>query len=172
MSLDTPTNSNMVVFDTRQRMNNHERDMVAFIIGREGFYGCGAQYAEAARAVLKHLDWYDENIVPVEDDEGCEHISGIWPTAGRFAFGESYDDTPEVRATLTGIAAVSKNPSFESVAILVDEFPPADVLAEMIDRAQQFCALKGFTYAGHRLLKPQYKDKTVQYVAGHLELND
>jgi hypothetical protein len=168
MSFDNP-NSNLVVFDTRQYAGNFERDMCAFIIGRAGYFGEGGEHVPAAQAVLQHLEWYDDNIVPVEDDEGCEHIVTIWPTVGRFKFGDSYDDTPEVRATLSGQAAVSTNPSYESVAILVDEFPPADVLAEMVARAQQYCALKGLTYAGHRLLAPQYKEKSVQYVAGFVE---
>lgn len=166
MSFDNPQ-SKLVVFDTRQRAGDFERDMVAFITGRESYYGTSVEIADAARAVIQHLDWYEENIVPVEDDEGCEHIATIWPTARRFAFGDSYDDTPEVRATLSGRAAVSTNPSYESIAILVEEFPPADVLAELIERAKQFCALKGLTYAGYRLLEPQYQDKTVQCLSGY-----
>lgn len=168
MSFDNPK-SNLVVFDTRQYAGNFERDMCAFIIGRAGYFGEGAEYVAEARAVLAHLEWYDENIYPVEDDEGCEHIVTIWPTAGRFKFGDSYDDTPEVRATLPPRVATSANPSYESVAILVDEFPPAEVLAEMVARAKQFCALKGLTYAGHRLLEPQYQEKSVQCVAGYHE---
>lgn len=76
MSFDNPK-SNLVVFNTRQYTGNFERDMCAFVIGRAGYFGEGAQYVAEARATLAHLEWYDENIYPVEDDEGCEHIVTI-----------------------------------------------------------------------------------------------
>lgn len=172
MAVDNPK-SHLVVFDTREYAGNFERAMCAFITGQASALGVGSSEAAVARPCLVNLAWYDKNIVPVRDRAtGYLHIVTIWPTIGRFGFGEHYDDTPEVRATLTGQAAVSTNPVYESAAIYVRKLPPADVLAEMVERAKQYCAMHHLTYAGHRLLEVQYEARPGKHVAGYLDVTN
>lgn len=172
MSADNPE-SKIVVFDTTAYAGNFEREMCAFITGQVGECQVGMEVAREIQEDLRHLAWYEHNIVHEADDHGCERPTYIWPTPGRFnnGYGGHYDDTPEVRATLDARSATANFPAYESVAIFVEALPPEDVLAEMVERAKQFCTDNNIGYKGCRLLEPRYETKHMRVVVGHDEVH-
>jgi hypothetical protein len=117
MSSDQPFNK-VIVFDTDAYAGNFEREMCAYITGRYGVCEVGKELAESVLPELGHAAWYEDHVVPEPDEHGTWRPASIWPTAG--------PNDPE-------------HP-YESVAIFVDEFPPDDVLAEMVTRALAYCA--------------------------------
>ena len=159
--------SPLVVFDTREYAGNFERDMCAFITSRTGDIFVGGEIADAVRASLKHLDWYEDYIYPREDEEGVERIVECWPTPGRVNYKGHFDFNVDTQSNFPAFVSPATHPAYESVAIMVDEFPPQDVLEEMVERAQLFCKQRGLTYAGYRLLEPQYESVQVQKVSGY-----
>jgi hypothetical protein len=171
MAVENP-NSKIVVIDTDSYSGNFEREMCAFMTGRVGECGVGEGIAEEALDELKHAQWFEEHVTDECDDHGCARPASIWPSPGRFndGYGTHFDDTAEVRATLKPQQAKANFPAYESVAVFVDELPPAEVLAEMVERAKLFCQQKGITYKGHRLFEPNHVYQQVQVVAGHTEV--
>lgn len=159
--------SNLVVFDTREYAGNFERDMCAFITSRTGDIFVGEEIADAVRDSLKHLDWYENNIYPREDEEGLERLVECWPTPGRVNYKGYFDFNDETRANFPAFVSPETHPAYHSVAILVDELPPEEVLAEMVERAQLFCKQRGLTYVGYRVLEPQYESVQVEQVSGY-----
>jgi hypothetical protein len=171
MAVDNPE-SKIVVIDTDSYAGNFEREMCAFITGQVGECHVGSGVAWEEEENIRHLSWFKDHIAQEEDDDQCARPASIWQTPGRFndGYGGHYDDTPEVRASLDPRCASARHPAYESVAIFVDELPPDEVLAEMVERAQAYCAEHGIKYRGCRLLEPQYAVKEVQVHVGHLEV--
>lgn len=171
MSANKP-NSHIVVIDTDSYSGNFERQMCAFITSRVGMCGVGTPEAVFAREQVRHLDWYEDHVTDEADDNGCERPASIWPTPRRFndGYGGHHDDTPEARAKLRASQRNAQFPAYESVAIFVDTLPPAQVLAEMVERARQFCQDRGIGYKGFRLLAPRHTTRQVRAVAGHVEV--
>lgn len=171
MAVDHPS-SKIVVIDTDSYSGNFEREMCAFMTGRFGECGVGQGIADESLEDLKHAFWFEEHVTDETDDRGCARPASIWPSPGRFndGYGSHFDDTAEVRAQLNPQQAKANFPAYESVAIFVDVLPPADVLAEMVERAKQYCLQKGIGYKGYRLFEPNHVYKQVQVVTGHTEV--
>lgn len=141
MSVETP-DAKLLVIDTGEYAGNFERRMCAYVTGQVGECQVGEEEAEKAVQVLKHLEWIEDHIQHIEDEYGCERPVSIWPTEGQMQ--------------------TARHPAYNSVAIFFDEVPPAEVLAEMVARAIEFCAKKGLAYKGYRLLEPVYQVKVVE----------
>jgi hypothetical protein len=137
MAVDHPQHK-IVVIDTNQYAGNFERQMCAFITGQIGDCGVGAELARKAEKELRHGGWFEGNIASEIDDHGNFRPTSMWPSpAGN---------------------------SCNGVAIFLEEFPPEDVLAEMVERAKQFCTTNRIKYMGCRLLEPHYEIKQVRAV--------
>lgn len=164
--------SKIIVFDTDTYAMHFHQDMCAHVTGQVGETKAGAGVAWEAVEDIQHLPWFDAHIVQVEDDDERETPVSVWPTPGRFHDGGigHHDDTPEVRATLDGARATSTLPAEESVAIFVDEFPPDDVLTEMLERAKTFCVEHRIKYLSCRFLEPTYGVEEVKVVVAHQEV--
>lgn len=162
MSAENPT-SNVFVVDTNKYAGNFEREMCAFITGQVGECGVGDGTAEEEAENIRNLPWFQDNVAQEADEHECYRPASIWPSPGRFndGYGGHHDDTPEVRASL-GKYGSAQFPAYESVAIFLEELPPQDVLAEMVERAQAYCLQNDIGYKGYRLLRPVFETITVQ----------
>ena len=121
-------NSNIIVIDTTAYAGNFERPLCAYLTNQIAECTVGDEFiTENDRP--KHLSWWEEHIHPQEDSEGSEFYRPctIWKT------GESND--------------------YHSVAIFVDEFPPQEVIDEMLERAKEFCNDTDYTYKKHEAYK-------------------
>jgi len=162
-------NCNLVVFDTRQS-SHFAREMCAFLTAQTGDPFVGEETALAARDSLRYLDWYEENVIRQEDDEGVDHIVLRWPTPGRVNYKGHQDFNDKTKANLPAFVSLESHPAYESVAIIVDELPPPAVLDELVERAKLFCLQRNLTFIGHRLLSPHYVERVVQAVTGYDEV--
>jgi len=128
-----------IVFDTNQYAGNFEREMCAYITGRYGECQVGEDIARQVQDELQHQVWYEGYIAHETDDRGCSRPAATWgDPAGR---------------------------SHTGVAIFLEEFPPDEVLAEMVARAKQFCVKNRLKLLGCRLLQPHYEVKQVHLVS-------
>jgi len=91
-----------------------------------------------SKASIKYLDWWENNISPQEDTEGSEFYRPctIWTT------GNTQD--------------------YNSVAIFVEEFPPQEVMNELLQRAKYFCEDIDKIYAEHNAYKNNNIPKVIK----------
>ena len=134
---DENVNCKIIVLDTTTYAGNFERQLCAYITCQLGDCEIGEELAKVANKELKHLDWWKENICPQESEEGSEFMRPctLWQT-------EDIDK--------------NKKTAYFSVAIFVENFPPQEVLNEMIDRAKSFCNDPAKIYTDNGLLINNY----------------
>lgn len=91
--------AHILVIDTEQYAGNFEREMCAYITGQTGQCGVGEGYALEYEDNMSHLQWWNNHIVQMPDDEEYSTLRpcAIWATPGWFnnGMGEHYRDTPE-----------------------------------------------------------------------------
>lgn len=120
----------MIVIDTTTYAGNFEREMCAYLTGQVGDCEVGSELIEKAKKEIVNLSWWEENICPQEDQEGSEFFRpcSIFITPGINNLGKTVEEGKEARP-----------PAYFSVAIFVEDFPPPEVLEEMMQRAKKFC---------------------------------
>ena len=158
----------IIVIDTTSFTGNYERELCAYLTGQVGDCGVGSELAELAEEGMKHLDWWNNNICPQESEDGSEFYRpcSIWPTEGISYLGEPVKPGERIA------------PGYFSVAIFVEEFPPEEVLQEMLERLKVFSKNpeqlyidNGFhkkldsqelTITGYRLIEPKVEKVLVE----------
>lgn len=118
---DKNFNCKIIVIDTDAYAGNFERELCAYLTGQIGDCNVGSEFLKPQN-MIKHLEWWENNISPQEDTEGSEFYRPctIWKTGETNFYG--------------------------SVAIFVEEIPPQEVLDEMIKEAKIFCRDTDFVY--------------------------
>lgn len=142
------------VVDTRQYSGNFEREMTAYVTGREGEFDTHISNIVIAIAIeMFNQEVFDKEILDELLDKKCEgtHVEyqevgcAICPTPGRTnnGAGVQTDITPE-------------NPkiydAYESVAMFFSEVPSDKLIAFMKDRAIKYGKINDLTIIGFRLL--------------------
>lgn len=145
----------LIIIDTDSYAGNFEREMCAYLTGQFADDGVGEDIGEEMRdsEEIKHIEWWDEHIAPVEDEKGSEFYRpcDIYPTEG---------------ATKT-IVFNGKNveqTEYNSVAIFTDIVPPKKVLNELVKRAKKFCENREQVYEDAGLYLPDGFDKPMTYL--------
>lgn len=118
----------MVIIDTNAYAGNFERELCAYLTGQIAECYVGREFLRSKNSI-KNLDWWNDNISPQEDTEGSEFY----------------------RPCTTWQTGNSKE--YKSVAIFVEEFPPQEVMNELLQRAKLFCADTDKIYAEHKAHK-------------------
>lgn len=101
----------IIAIDTDSYAGNFEREMCAYITNQVGGCGVGQEIAEAY--LTEYSEWFADHIR--QEDE--EHDNCYRPCA---------------------LARYNGQPN--TVEIFMDELPPDEVLASIIERAQHYCA--------------------------------
>lgn len=127
--------SKMLIIDTEQYSGNFEREMCAFITGQIGECGVGRELADKYSHEIKHLDWWEENISqqPDNSESECMRPVSIVPTPGWLnnGTGRHYRVNPDKPSS-------KGYPAYLSVAVFVENYPPAEVWKEFVERAHYF----------------------------------
>jgi len=129
-----PGDSYILLLDTDQYAGNFERELTAWLTGTIGECGIGGLQAAQAITELPVADrkWFEAHVISRTHSDGCSRPTSIWTD-------------PEGK--------------YNSVAIFMDEDPPAQILSGMSVRAKSFPSNKFFTgtpkVLGMRLLRVQ-----------------
>lgn len=146
---------NILVIDTDAYAGNFERELTAYVTGCIGDCGKGDKQAEMFVKDLGQdvLDRFEEVVMHVPDEYGCNRPTRIYPTPGFFndGLGNNYPDSewgkPGVvekynksakEAGLTN-GTPGRCPAYLSVAIYFNEIPD-DLLEIVVERTKKFCA--------------------------------
>jgi len=144
------------IIDTEQYAGNFEREMAAAMIGITGEY-----FPQQADRLA--VNCRKEMGVSVEDDnpfyeiianagEHNDHDSdsfvSLWETPGWWNDGEGghYREWQE---------GLDKYPAFLSVAVFFYEWPPDNLVTDMIRRAKKYAKDNGITITGTRIIKEE-----------------
>lgn len=100
--MNEPTSQFRLIVDTNSYSGNFERQSVAYATGQVGECGVGDTQAEHAEEDLSQevLEWWEDHVLHVADDDGCARPGNIWPTPGMFndGLGGHFPTTEEGRA--------------------------------------------------------------------------
>lgn len=140
MKQETQIDKVSFIIDTNLYSGNFDRQMCAFVTGQIGECSVGKEYIEDAEDlqdefpsmdVPRIMEWMEENILQVMDEDGICRPCTIETTPGRTNNGYGkHSDIAENNPL--------KYPAYESVAIYFGEEPPAEVLSFMMARAPKF----------------------------------
>ena len=221
--IDNPNAPFMFIVDTEQYAGNFERKMTAYMTGRYGECGVGAEEARIFYQEMGLIDGQDKKfsdyedgdwrgidlqtsnedfdnpfiwIIELPDEHGCRRPVTIYPTPGWFNHGmgghfregdeeaalESYKEECLKQAEYKGVhpndkerhkkrwtdkaekAVLSKHPSYQSVAILMEKPPTTEQIAILKERANKFVEYykdhldeKEISITGFRLVKTEVK---------------
>ena len=145
-----------IIIDTEDYAGNFERPMVAYITGQLGDCGVGEGSQLEALAELPEdiREWFDDN-VEEHSDNGCYRpakiaITPLWANDGKGNFSKVSADDP------TGF------PAYLSVAFVVSEWPPDNIIACILERARSFCEKRSITYVRVRFATVESVTTTVR----------
>jgi hypothetical protein len=145
----------LIIIDTDSYAGNFEREMCAYLTGQFADDHVGEDIAEEMRDSdeIKHIEWWNEHISPIEDEKGSEFYRpcDIYPT-------ESATKTIVFRGQNI------EQTEYNSVAIFTDIAPPKKVINEMIKRAKKFCENREKIYDEAGLYLPDGFDKAMNYL--------
>lgn len=143
MSLKTPMRR-MFVFEVNRDAENGQvpadRQVFAealcnFITGRnQQNWSEPITYKEAWSLGIRSYDWYIDMVAREVDDFGNYHLA--------------FDMAPPV---------LTPPIRYSNVAIFLQEFPPEEVRAEMVERAKLFCQNNNLHLVGCWQLEPKYE---------------
>lgn len=158
----TPFEGTIFVIDTDSYAGNFERQMCAYVTGQVGECGVGQEMAE------KFNDECDVSfagfVVSVPDEHGCWRPASIYPTPGFWNDGmgnewadedwgkphtleayrkevEEYEEEHSCILNPDLPEGPRRHPSYQSVAIFLDEKPKPETLELMMQRARAFPAV-------------------------------
>lgn len=133
-------NCNIVIIDTTAYAGNFERELCAYVTGQIAECLVGDEFISQTDQP-KYLDWWEDHIDPQEDIEGSEFYRPctIWKT----------NDTN----------------NSHSVAIFVDDFPPQEVVDEMLERAKHFLNDTDHIYKMHGVYKSPNIAKEIEILS-------
>lgn len=135
----------IVTIDTSHYTGNFERQLCAYVTGQVGQSIVGEEMVPLAQKEMKHLSWWEDNICPQEGSQGSEVYTPctIWPSEDINHIGEKVEPSN------------NRSPGYYSVAIFVEEFPPQEVLEEMMQRAKYFCENTKTLYSAEHHINSQ-----------------
>ncbi len=144
-----------LIIDTTAYSGNFERELCKYLTNQTDEHDSGSLNHDVTKEIV-HLSWWyrhvEQSLVEHDDNYFLSAVD-IVPTPGFFnnGSGVEYEDTPEneilAKASQDEFCksqgwpvrdAVVKYPSYQSVAIFVDEEPPAEVWEEFQNRARYF----------------------------------
>ena len=142
------------VVDTRQYSGNFEREMSAYVTGREGEFDARR---ETDCIEMFNQEVFDKEILDELLDKKCEGIHVEYSAVGCAICPppSRVNDGNGVHTDADGMsrAAVKTCPAYESVAMFFSEEPSDNLIAFMKFRAVEFGKLHNLTIVGFRLLK-------------------
>lgn len=168
----------LIIIDTDSFAGNFEREMCAYLTGQFAKDHVADDLAEELRDNddIKHIDWWDEHIAPIEDEKGSDFYRpcDIYPTAG-------------LTKTIVFDGKTIEQPVFNSVAIFTNQIPPAKIIKELVKRAKYFCENRetiyddvglylpdGFdqpmNFLGYRILEPVVKKEVKVQIFNHQDI--
>ena len=138
----------MIVLDTTS-YRIHIDELCAYLTGQSpdsgAYHNAVEDIQNIGKKEIQYLAWWDDNIAVQEDTEGSEYYVPWtrWTTEGINNFGKKVPP--------------GGNPhplAWFSVAIFVEEFPPEQVINELISRATHYFNNPAQVYEEHKLKTP------------------
>jgi hypothetical protein len=126
----------VIIIDTTAYAGNFERELVAYVTGQVGECNVGYEAAQAAASELppEVLTWFENHVEHTADEHGCLRPASLAPTPGW------YNNGMGAHRRLKNPNTDPKYPAYLSVAMVVNEWPPAEIMDLIIARAKTFCA--------------------------------
>lgn len=167
----------LFVVDTASYAGSFEREMCAFVTGQIGECGVGREVADQANDGLlpEAQRWFGDHVVSMPDDHGCCRPVTIFSTPGRWSDGMGNEYPDAVKPTDAEVVeryetaqkrrgghgkGPGRFPAYDSVAIFLNDKPPAWVADLMRQRAECYAAdpfgrieMPAFAVTGFRLLR-------------------
>lgn len=126
-----------IIIDTDSYSGNFEREMCGYVTGQIGECGVGLQGSLLAQSEidLDILNWFEENINQVPDDNGCFRPVSI---------------------------TSRKDGKYESVEIFFIKEPSSYIIELIKDRVKKFCLRVKINCINIRSIKRNYKEEEKQ----------